>query len=186
VIRPNGGEELPGGSSYEINWSSNDVEKVKIEYSINNGATWNIVVDSVESSGAYIWNVPNILTIQGKIKISDLSLPSVYDVNDAPFRIDYVSNVNDEANPTEFNLFQNYPNPFNPATIIEYSLPQKKMVTLKVFDVLGYEIATLVNEEKSAGNYTVKFDGSKLSSGIYFYQLKAENYISTKKLILLK
>jgi hypothetical protein len=88
----------------------------------------------------------------------------------------------------EFNLHQNYPNPFNPSTIIQYSVSSRQFVTLKVYDVLGNEVATLVNEEKAAGLYNVQFtmNNVQLSSGIYFYQLKAGSYIDTKKMICLK
>jgi len=93
--------------------------------------------------------------------------------------------VNVES-PKEFALAQNYPNPFNPSTAISYQLSAASDVTLKVYDMLGNEAATLVNENKPAGNYEVKFDGSKLASGIYFYKLKAGNFVQTKKLILMK
>ena len=86
----------------------------------------------------------------------------------------------------EFILFQNYPNPFNPATIIRYELPKRSFMSIKVYDLLGREVATLVNEEKSAGEYEVEFDASALTSGIYFYQLKAGDFGQTKKMILLK
>ena len=91
----------------------------------------------------------------------------------------------------QFRLDQNYPNPFNPTTTINYSIPKQSYVTLKVYDILGREAATLVNEEKPAGTYTVRFgvgqDSSPyISSGIYFYQIKAGNYVSTKKMILLR
>jgi len=87
-----------------------------------------------------------------------------------------------------FTLEQNYPNPFNPGTIIKYQIPELSHVSLKVFDVIGNEVATLVNETKQTGNYKVKFDAlnTGLSDGIYFYQLKAGMYIETKKMILLK
>ena len=88
--------------------------------------------------------------------------------------------------PGKFELMQNYPNPFNPSTIINYSVPKASMITIKVYDILGREVTALVNEEKSAGNYSVQFSGSKLSSGIYFYQLKSDNFISTKKMLLIK
>jgi hypothetical protein len=88
--------------------------------------------------------------------------------------------------PREFLLSQNYPNPFNPNTKIKYSVPQISNVVITVFDVLGNEIETLVNEEKSAGNYSVEFNAANLPSGVYFYQLKAGEFISTKKMILLK
>jgi hypothetical protein len=88
--------------------------------------------------------------------------------------------------PTDFVLKQNYPNPFNPSTIISYSLPTRQFVTLKVYDVLGKEISTLVNEEKPAGGYTVQFNATNLPSGVYFYRINSGNYSETKKLLLLK
>ncbi|MHB1688059.1 MAG: T9SS type A sorting domain-containing protein [Ignavibacteriaceae bacterium] len=81
---------------------------------------------------------------------------------------------------------QNYPNPFNPATTISYSIPVRNFVTLKVYDLFGKEVATLVNEEKNAGNYKIEFNGNKLSSGVYFYRIQTGNFAETKKLILLK
>ncbi|GAB6283489.1 MAG: hypothetical protein STSR0008_22620 [Ignavibacterium sp.] len=109
----------------------------------------------------------------------------------------FASDVNDENNlPKEYLLSQNYPNPFNPVTSIQYAVSQagssqasigsQQFVTLKIYDVLGKEIATLVNEEKPAGEYEVKFDGITLPSGVYFYQLKAGSYFETKKMILLR
>lgn len=88
--------------------------------------------------------------------------------------------------PKGFQLFQNYPNPFNPITTIIYSIPNTSFVTLKVYDMLGKEIATLVNEEKIIGNYEIKFDGRNLSSGVYFYRMSAGKFVETKKLMLLK
>ena len=88
--------------------------------------------------------------------------------------------------PEKFELFQNYSNPFNPITSIQYAIGSRQFVTLKVYDVLGNEIITLINEEKPVGDYEVQFDASKQASGIYFYQLRAGDYIETKKMILLK
>ena len=95
--------------------------------------------------------------------------------------------------PIVFSLEQNYPNPFNPATKIKYSIPNVTLsgiegsrVILKVYDILGNEIATLVNEEKPAGNYEVNFNASKLASGVYFYQLQAGSFVETKKMILIR
>lgn len=85
-----------------------------------------------------------------------------------------------------FSLNQNYPNPFNNSSIITYTIPINSFVTIKVYDILGKEVSTLVNEEKSAGNYSMRFDGKNLASGIYFYQIRAGKYNCTKKLILLK
>ena len=106
------------------------------------------------------------------------------------------TNVETTERPVKFELLQNYPNPFNPSTKIKYSIPQTSQVQIKVFDILGNEITTLVNEEKPAGNYTMTWNAANLPSGVYFYQLlvsasqskdgKAGSFIQTRKMILLK
>ncbi len=88
--------------------------------------------------------------------------------------------------PTDFVLNQNYPNPFNPTTTISFSIPSSEFISLKVYDILGNEVATLVNEEKPAGEYDVTFDASTLTSGVYLYRLRAGNYTEIKKMILMK
>ena len=92
----------------------------------------------------------------------------------------------DNSVPKEYKLEQNYPNPFNPATTINYQLPKSGSVTLKIFDILGNEVKTLVNEQKEMGRYTAQFDASSLASGMYLYQLRVNDYTSTKKMMLLK
>ena len=92
--------------------------------------------------------------------------------------------------PNEFKLEQNYPNPFNPSTSIQYAIGSRQFVQLKVYDVLGNEVATLVNEEKAPGNYEVEFQSSvhsrQLASGVYYYQLRVGDYLETKKMLMLK
>jgi hypothetical protein len=88
--------------------------------------------------------------------------------------------------PLSFNLSQNYPNPFNPSTKIKYQIPELSFVTLKVYDVLGNEVAALVNEEKPVGSYELEFNATSLPSGIYFYRLQAGSFVETKKMVLLK
>lgn len=97
-----------------------------------------------------------------------------------------ISNNTTIVQPNEYKLNQNFPNPFNPATKISFALPKKDFTSIKVFDLLGKEIASLINEEKQAGYYEVNFDGSSLTSGIYFYKLVTSNYSETKNMILLK
>jgi hypothetical protein len=113
---------------------------------------------------------------------------------------DIITTTKSEENlPNKFYLFQNYPNPFNPTTKIKFTIPQSPLfggdergglVILKVYDVLGNEIATLVNREKPPGTYEVEFNSRNLifqiPSGVYFYQLKAGNFVETKKMVLLK
>lgn len=86
----------------------------------------------------------------------------------------------------DYALFQNYPNPYNPTTNIKFNLPKSEFVTLKIFDIIGNEVATLVNEQKSAGSFTIKFDASNLTSGIYLYQLQAGSFREIKKMMLVK
>ena len=97
-----------------------------------------------------------------------------------------VLNDNESTLPSKFILHQNYPNPFNPVTTIKYSIPQSEFVNLRIYDMLGREIETLVNEEKPAGEYYVNFDGTNFSSGVYLYKLQTGTYIQAKKLLLLK
>ncbi len=110
--------------------------------------------------------------------IDDLSWGTATDVSD------------EKQTPTEFSLAQNYPNPFNPSTKIRYSIPNVgsglAQTVLKVYDILGNEVATIVNEEKPAGVYEVEFDASQLSSGIYFYRLTSGSFVETKKMTVLK
>jgi hypothetical protein len=99
----------------------------------------------------------------------------------------FVTAVFDQSNvPLQSALLQNYPNPFNPTTSFEFRVSSFKFVTLRIFDVLGREVATLVNEVRPAGTHTVRWDASSLPSGVYFYQLRAESFVDTKKLLLTK
>jgi len=132
-------------------------------------------------------NIPNhffdvyIGTHSDKIhdRVRDYMLPYFSDVL-TDVEIDY------SYTPNEYSLIQNYPNPFNPNTIIKYELSEISFITLKIYDVLGSEITTLVSDQKSAGYYEVEFDGIDLPSGVYFYQLKAGDFIQTKKMVLIK
>jgi hypothetical protein len=88
--------------------------------------------------------------------------------------------------PSDFALEQNYPNPFNPSTTFRYSIPTQSKVVIKVYDILGNEITTLMDEEKSVGTYELTWNAVNLPSGVYFYQLRACSFIETKKMLLLK
>ena len=91
-----------------------------------------------------------------------------------------------ESAPSEYALRQNYPNPFNPTTTIPFSLPSRSFVTLKIFDVMGRDVARIVSEEMPAGSYLKQWNASGLSSGMYFYRLQAGRYAETKRLVLLR
>ena len=102
-----------------------------------------------------------------------------------------ISVEGEETLPTEFKLEQNYPNPFNPSTTIKYSIPNVgnenlRSVQLKIYDVLGREVTTLVNKEQKPGNYEIKFEAKNLSSGIYYYRITVGSFVKTMKMILIK
>ncbi len=154
------------------------------------------VLPMKEKPGKFIfmadkWNSSNLIAstyIWLPLKV-DNNVPSIqwYDSWDLSV-FDYTVGVENTAQtePEEFSLSQNYPNPFNPSTTIKYSIPKQSYVTLKVYDILGREAVTLVNEEKPAGNYEIIWNANKSASGIYFYQIKSGEFIKTKKMILLK
>lgn len=141
-----------------------------------------------------IWIAPNNWIVQDIMPgqyVDNLTLLGV-----APFSIpglqtkltDEITSVTENENsiPTTFSLDQNYPNPFNPSTKISWQSPISSHQTLKVYDVIGNEVATLVDDFRSAGRYEVTFNASGLSSGIYFYKLQAGNFVETRKMILMK
>ena len=102
---------------------------------------------------------------------------------------DKVTDINEGENltvPSEFEIFQNYPNPFNPFTTIEFTLPKSEFVELKVFNILGKEVSTVVSKKLNQGNHTYTFDGSNLASGVYYYRIVAGNFVQTRKMIYLK
>jgi hypothetical protein len=140
--------------------------------------------DSVEIQGT--WYKAPTLCINGNPRPSPIgSMPDI-GACESPFGTPLVGVENIVFSIEEFTLEQNYPNPFNPTTVIKYQIPKQSFVTLKFFDVLGNEIETLVNEEKPIGSHEVVFEGKNLPSGIYFYRLQTEEFIETKKMILLK
>jgi hypothetical protein len=118
--------------------------------------------------------------------LDNISRPQGSGFDIGTYEYSTLTSVEEELTLPDFILYQNYPNPFNPKTNIGFRIAEFGFVSLKLYDVLGNEVATLVNEIKSAGNYEVTFDASELPSGIYLYQLRSENYASTKKMLLLK
>jgi len=132
--------------------------------------------------------IKNILNktrnLSSKQKIKFIDDKGLKIINKNYFNKKTISNSN--KNSDNITLLRNYPNPFNPNTIINYQLQMSSDVTLKVFDILGNEVASLVNGKQNAGSYEVEFNGANLSSGIYFYTLKAEGFSETKRMLLLK
>ena len=123
------------------------------------------------------------------IKLKPSGNGGLTDYNFDNFLFEDLSTVLEDSTsliPKSYNLSQNYPNPFNPGTVINYQLPQASKVVLKVYDILGNEIITLVDGYKAAGSYSVTFDASNLASGIYIYELKSNEFVSRNKMMLIK
>ncbi|MBU0473296.1 MAG: T9SS type A sorting domain-containing protein [Bacteroidetes bacterium] len=100
---------------------------------------------------------------------------------------DKMTDVDDnKLSVNSYELSQNYPNPFNPSTVISYSLEKSGMVSLKIYNILGQEVMSLVNATQNAGQYQVKFDASQLSTGLYIYRIQSGNFVDSKKMMLLK
>ncbi len=173
---------FPLTRSYFLSISDDSLFKNTIDTTIIDSS---IILRNLVLNKKYFWKVK----AQNEIGWSNFSK-----VRNFNFLITAIKDKNKKS--LIFKLSQNYPNPFNPTTKIKYTIPTSEnpllggarggLVTLKIYDILGNEIATLVDKEQSTGEYEVEFDGNGLSSGIYFYQLKNEGFISTKKMILLK
>ncbi|MBK8549843.1 MAG: T9SS type A sorting domain-containing protein [Ignavibacteria bacterium] len=178
------------GRNVELNWTTSaetNNSGFEIERSNDRGQTSNewIEVGNVNGNGT--------TTSSSNYSFTDRGLSSGnynYRLKQIDFNGNFVYfNLSNEVNvgvPAKFDLSQNYPNPFNPSTQINYDLPLDGNVSIKLFDMSGKEVAALVNEVKTAGYYTVNFNAGNLSSGIYFYTIKANNFVQTKKMMLLK
>ena len=147
-----------------------------------------IYVTSIPKTGSWeIWN-----TVGGKIYLNSgthrlrlRALPGGFKIN--WFDLDLLNSIDETENrPLQYFLEQNYPNPFNTSTTIQFQIPNSEFTTLKIYDILGKEISTLVSKKLNQGNHTYTFDGNNLASGIYYYQLTAGEYREVKKMILLK
>jgi PKD repeat protein len=189
VQSPNGGEVWIVGETGEITWTDINVYDVKIELSKDNGTTWSTIIESTPNTGTYSWLVEStVSSTQCLIRITNVDDDLVYDISDAVFIITIPNGVKEIESgiPKEFNLGQNYPNPFNPVTSINYQVSEASLVKIKVYDLVGRELAVLVNEVKQPGIYQVSFGTDNLASGVYFYKMTAGNFSSVRKMNLLK
>jgi len=152
------------GISYR-NQSTNDI------WTDTNGDIYSDRIDDITSNDTYLF-VSHADSVVSRIKLSHFGITT---------SVESLAEI-----PKSFLLSQNYPNPFNPSTTINFSIPNQTSVSLKVYDVLGKEVAELVNEDRPAGNYKIQFDASKLASGIYFYTISAGTFYQSKKMLLIK
>ena len=149
-----------------------------------------IPISVINSGGERQSNANYVITgTLGQVSV-DLSTTTNFNMQSGFWHLyyqDVVVNVEDEdILPLTYKLEQNYPNPFNPSTIIKFAVPERTRVLIKVYDILGGEITTLVNEELDAGWYEKTFDASALSTGVYIYRIQAGSYVNTKKMLMIK
>ncbi len=191
VTSPLGGEEWHTGEMRQIKWLKNFDTEVSISLFKGNELVSEIV-SSTDDPDSFSWTIPSGLETADnyQIRISSYAQPSLYAFSDSTFSVasgEMVNEISSQSSiPLENSLAQNYPNPFNPSTIINYSITKSGYVSLKVYDITGREVAAIVNENKSAGKYSVSFNGSRFASGVYFYILKSGNFVQTKKFMLVK
>ena len=182
-----------------------DTTKVKLSWINRTSANDSIIVDRGVNSASGLVQFAKISPAASQYIDSTVLKGNVYyyrlrtkisnsSIYSYPIRTDtigrkgiVITEVKDKpTQKSSFILYQNYPNPFNPTTTINYSVPIQSFVTIKIYDILGKEVATLVNDNKPAGNYRAEFNGSKLVSGVYFCRIESGSYIQTEKLVLIK
>jgi len=177
-----------GGSGFIHNWVVRNMVNNALGENLNSGGTWTngqVINKSFSTTINSAWISGNC-----KLKVfvykdnATLYLAEVQQAIQTPITLTGINN--EESIPVKFELNQNYPNPFNPVTNIKFSVPKDGRTSLKIYDITGKLVATYLDEYVKAGNYNAEVDGSELSSGTYFYTLKSENFLETKKMILLK
>jgi hypothetical protein len=201
VLDPNGGENWDIGSSHDVLWSASDnlgvTKIVSLYYSTDEGSSWIPIDENEFNDGVYPWIIPNTSSNQCRVRVKayDEAGNVGEDVSDGNFTIgepDDVDDWTDNPNtPIGFALLQNHPNPFNPVCRIPYTLPTGCLVKLEIHNMLGQKVKTLLEEYQTAGYKTVYWDGTddqgkSVPAGLYFYRLRAGEFVDTKKMILLK
>ena len=152
----------------------------------DNGTTSPFTAEATGSLSTFkkISNTYHVLAGQQIVRLNITKIPE-FSINNIVF-LGPTSVEEEENAPIQFELSDNYPNPFNPSTTIDFSLPSKYFVTLKIFDLIGREVATIVSAELEAGKYTRQWNAQGLSSGVYYYKMRAGNFVETKKLVVIK
>jgi hypothetical protein len=185
---PDGGEQWFKDSSYVIRWSDNLPQFVMVDLLENTQRVLR-VADSVRSSNGYRWKVPKSLADGAtyRIRVSGVGDTTLSDVSTGTFAIGTASGVSHEGDlPGTFALLQNYPNPFNPETRIDFTLAERGHTTLTVFDLLGREVAVLVDEVMGAGSHQARWNAGQAASGVYLYRLTSGGATQTRRMVVLR
>jgi hypothetical protein len=187
-----------GSGNYSYSWSPGGATTQSIKVSPATTTTYTVTVTDgcFSSSDEVIVNVQDVRCQKNKVIVCHNGNELCISPNAVPAHLahgdklghcgDNPEQIISEGIPAEFQLYTNYPNPFNPVTRISFDIPKQGFVSLKIFDVLGREVKTLVNEVKGPGNYMVDFNGSELSSGVYFYRLQSAEFTDTKRMLMIK
>jgi hypothetical protein len=191
-----------GGGQIKITWNPNqegDAAGYHIYYGGFNGYSFTHVIDagnvfSYTLSGVSLSDAIGVTAYDKSFSVANENASTIVNDNMTNGNESWftyaatVTGITDKESqlPLEYQVSQNYPNPFNPTTTINYSIAKEGNVTLTVYNVIGSKVATILNENKPAGNYSVQFNGSNLASGIYLYRLESGNYNAAKKFILMK
>lgn len=172
----------------EIEWTSDNISLLNLEFSLDGGKNWQTIAENIDATlENYSWQLNVVVSSETLIKLVDSENANIYKLSNE-FEIKGVTDINGNGLeiPKEFSLKQNFPNPFNPSTTIQYTIPKESHVKLKVYDVLGKEVAELTSEIQPAGNYQLELNGSALNSGIYFCTMTSGDFQSSIKMILMK
>jgi len=169
-------------TTIEFSAAAIDTSEYELSY------TWNLNSSKVDFDSTYSYRASSFLPVP---RIDSLIVFVSNGFNTTTHRwdinVDDLTDIDEEMNvPRDYHLNQNFPNPFNPSTIIKYELPKDSDVRLTIYDLLGKEVATLVNEQQHSGYYTVSFEGTSISNGVYFYKLQAGKFVSTRKMLMIK
>jgi hypothetical protein len=172
----------PYVKNYQFTYKAEDPDGDKITYSVAGGPS-----ATIDSTGLYQFAPRANYQFKSYIIISATDSKGAVTKDSTLLYVKVMDDVpNDPGVPTSYEMTQNFPNPFNPTTTIQYSIPNESKVTLKVYNLIGQEVATLVNKVQATGNYNVNFDAANLPSGIYIYRLQAGTYTQVRKMTLLK
>jgi hypothetical protein len=189
VLTPNGGEVWMKGEPYFITWDDNLVGNVEI-FLVKNGELFMVIDSSEPSDGGFPWTIPNNVPTGAdyQLHIGARANGLIYDRSDTVFTITDATVVTElfSGIPEYYELKQNFPNPFNPSTTIYYALPEESAVELMIYDVLGNQVLSYTVDKQSAGYHKYIFNAAEYNSGVYIYRLRTDNFIETKKMVLMK